>query len=169
MYKRIFGQRGLMWKVVVSTVPKNDLMIVLSYLGKLLLQICTRINFVMRNKLSHCNLRIVFQAKCKLINFFTFKDKISVFLCSGIVYKFKCGGCNTTYYGKTKHHFKVRMCEHLGVSALTGKRVKGDSNSAIKEHLFCNHSSGFDDFATLASNSNEFKLILMKFATFGTF
>ena len=25
-----------------------------------------------------------------------------------------------------------RMYKHLGVSALTGKRVKGDSNSAIK-------------------------------------
>ena len=25
------------------------------------------------------------------------------------------------------------MCGHLGVSALTGKRVKGDHNSAIKE------------------------------------
>ena len=52
----------------------------------------------------------------------------SYFLRSGIVYKFKCGGCNGTYYGKTKRHFKVRMCEHLGVSALTGKKV-------IKEHL----------------------------------
>ena len=24
------------------------------------------------------------------------------------------------------------MCEHLGISALTGKRVKGDDDSAIK-------------------------------------
>ena len=42
--------------------------------------------------------------------------------------------CNASYYGKTKRHFKVRMCEYLGVSALTGKRVKGDNDSAIKEH-----------------------------------
>ena len=60
----------------------------------------------------------------KLINFFTFKDKIPVFSRSGIVYKFKCGGWNATYYGKTKRHFKIRMWEHIGVSALTGKRVK---------------------------------------------
>ena len=150
-------------KIVASTVPKKDLMIVLPYLGKLLLQICTRINRVMKNKLRHCNFRIVFQSKCKLINFFTFKDKIPIFLHSGIVYKFKCGGCNDTYYGKTKHHFKVRMCEHLGVSALTEKRVKGDNDSAIKEqHLFCNHSSGFDDFSILASNNNDFKVTLME-------
>ena len=71
------------------------------------------------------------------------QDKIPVFLRSGIVYKFKCRSCNATYYGKTKRHFKVRMCKHLRVSALTGMRVKRDNDFAIKEHhLFCNHSSG---------------------------
>ena len=162
--KRIkeFLDRVLTRKVVVSTVPKKDL-IVLPYLGKLSLQIRTRINRVMRNELPHCNLRIVFQTKCKVINFFTSKDKIPVFLRSGIVYKFKCSGCNAIYYGKTKRHFKIRMCEHLGVSALTGKRVKGDNDSAIKEHhLFCNYSSGFDDFSILAGRNNDFKVTLME-------
>ena len=64
---------------------------------------------------------------------------------------------------KFKRHFKIRMCEHLGVSALTGKRVKGNNDSAIKErHLFCNYSSGFDDFCILASNNNDFKVTLME-------
>ena len=158
-----FLNRILTRKVVVSTVPKKDLMTVLPYFSKLWLQIRTRINRVMRNKLPHWNLRIVFQTKCKLINFFTFKDKIPVFLRSGIVYKFKCGGCNATYYGKTKRHFKIRMCEHLGASALIGKRVKGDNDPAIKEHhLFCNYLSGFDDFSVLASNNNDFKVTLME-------
>ena len=158
-----FLDRVLTRKVAVSKVPKKDLMIVLPYLGKLSLQIRTRINRVMRNKLPHCNLRIVFQIKCKLINFFTFKDKIPVFLRSGIFYKFKCGGCNATYYGKIKRHFKIRMCEHLGVSALTEKKVKGDNDSAIKEHhLFCNYSSGFDDFSILGSKNNDFKVTLME-------
>ena len=93
---------------------------------------------------------------CKISNFFTFKDKIQSFLRSGIVYKFKCGSCNATYYGKTKRHFKVRMCEHLGISALTGKRVKGDDDSAIKEHLlFCNQTPDFEDFSMLAANNND--------------
>ena len=73
------------------------------------------------------------------------------------------GGCNATYYDKTKRHFKVRMCEHLGVSNLTGKRVKGDNNFAIKEHhLFCSYSSGFGNFSILASNNNDFKFTLME-------
>ena len=57
---------------------------------------------------------------------------------------------------------KVRMCENW-VSALTGKRVKGDSDSVIKEHhLFRNYSSSFDDFSKLASNNNDFKVTLME-------
>ena len=55
------------------------------------------------------------------------------------------------------------MCEHLGVFALTGKRVKGDNDSAIKEHhLFCNLSTGFADFSILASSNNDFKVTLIE-------
>ena len=81
----------------------------------------------MKNKLPHCNFRIAFQTKCTLINFFVFKERTPVFLHSGIVYEFQWGGCNATYYGKTKRHFKVRMSEHLGFSAITAKKVKVDT------------------------------------------
>ena len=50
--------------------------------------------------------------------------------------KFQCGSCNATYYGKTKRRFKVRMCEHLGISALTGKRVKGDDDPPLKNIFY---------------------------------
>ena len=148
---------------VVSTVPKKNLVIVLPYLGKLPLQIHTRINRIMKNRLPYCNIRFVFQTKCNTSNFFTFKDKIPLFLLSGIVYKFQCGSCNATYYDKTKRHFKVRMCEHLRMSALTGKRVKGDDDSAITEHLLsCNRTPDFEDFSILATNNNDFKVTLME-------
>ena len=62
----------------------------------------------------------------QISNLFTFKDKIPLFLRCGIVYKFQRGSCNAAYNGKAKRHFKVRICEHLGISSLTEKRVKGD-------------------------------------------
>ena len=105
----------------------------------------------------------MFQTKCKISNYFTFKDKIPSFLSSGIVYKFQYGSFNATYYGKTKRHFKVRMCEHLGISALTGKRIKGDDDSGMKEHLlFCNHTHDFEDFSILATINNDFKSTLIE-------
>ena len=49
------------------------------------------------------------------------------------------------------------MCEHLRISALTGKRVKGDNDSGIKEHLsFCNHTPDIEDF------NDDFKVTLME-------
>ena len=63
------------------------------------------------------------------------KDKIPSFFRSDIVYKFQSGCWNAIYYGKTKRHFNVRVCEDLGICGLTGKGVKGDDDSDIKEHL----------------------------------
>ena len=63
-------------------------------------------------------------------------------------------------------HFKVTMCEHLEISALTGKSAKGADDSAIKdikEHLlFSNHTPDFEDFSILATNNNDFKVMLME-------
>ena len=83
---------------------------------------------------------------------------------SGVVYKFQCGGCNATYYGKTKRHLKVRISEHLGISHLTGKKTKTSHHlTAIQEHLlFCNHSPSYENFTILTSEENDFKLTLME-------
>ena len=84
---------------------------------------------------------------------------------SRLVYKCKCGCCNATYYGKTKRHFKVRICEHLGISLVTGKKVKIDNSKvkAIQEHLLCcNYSPSYEDFPILTRKSNDFKLKIME-------
>ena len=84
-----------------------------------------------------CNLKIVFTSPVRVKSFFTFKDKLPKMLLSGLVYQYKCGGCNATYYGKTKRHFKVRICEHLGISHLTEEKLKIDNRklTTIQEHL----------------------------------
>ena len=85
---------------------------------------------------------------------------------SGLVYKCKCGGCNATCYGTTKRHFKVRICENLGILHPTGKKVKIDNNklTAIQEHLLCccNYCPSFEDFSILTRESNDFKLKIME-------
>ena len=157
-----FSNRVLTSKIVLSKILKKDLMIVLAYSGKLSLQIHAKINRVKKNKLPYCNFRIVFHTKCKLINFFTIKDTIPVLMVLALFINLCVVAAVVPIIAKTKHHFKVRMCEHLEVSALTGKTVKGDNNSVIKEHhLSYNHLSDFKDFSILASNNNDFKVTLM--------
>ena len=80
---------------------------------------------------------------------------------SNLVYKFKCNSCNDIYYGKTKRHFKVRACQHLGITPLTRKKVKSPKESAAFDHIIRTvHNSGFDDFETLVKECDEFRLLL---------
>ena len=98
------------------------------------------------------NVLLVFTSPVRVKSFFTFKDKLPKMLLSGFVYKCKCGGCNATYYCKTKLHFEVRISEHLGISNLTGKKVKIDNKklTAIQEHLLCcSYSPTFEGFSIL--------------------
>ena len=63
--------RVLTLKVVVSTVPKKDLMTVLPYLGKPSLQVRTRINRAIKKKPPLLQFRTAIQTEWKLVNFFT--------------------------------------------------------------------------------------------------
>ena len=59
--------------------------------------------------------------------------------------------------------FKVRMCDHLGILTLTGKRVNSDDNSVIEEHLlFLNDTPDFEYSSIFVINYNNFKVTLME-------
>ena len=152
-------------KVVVPNIPKRNVFVKLPLLGSTSFRILKTLQKLFSDKLTTCNLKIVFTSPVRVKSFFTFKDKLPKMLLSGLVYQYKCGGCNATYYGKTKRHFKFRICEHLGISHLTGKKVEIDSNkvTAIQEHLLCwNYSPSFEDFSLLTWESNDFKLKIME-------
>ena len=78
-----------------------------------------------------------------------------------IIYCYTCGNCKVTYYVKTFRHFYTRAAEHMGISNLTGQRLKNVKQSAISDHLLkCNCAINFDDFSILATDCNKFKLLL---------
>ena len=60
-----------------------------------------------------------------------------------------CSNCKVTYYGKTYHHFFTRAAEHMGISNLTGKRLK-----SVKQ------SFDFDHLDIPASDANKFRLLI---------
>ena len=77
-----------------------------------------------------------------------------------LVYNFKCNSCNAKYIGKTKRHYRMRTSKHIGVSPLTEKCVKNNSQpSAVHDHiLFCKTVVCPEDFSILAKSSCNFKL-----------
>ena len=109
----------------------------------------------------YCSLKIVFQSKTRLSSLFRFKDTIPKEISSHLTYKFMCSCCNEPYYGESERHFFVRASEHLGMTPLTGKRVKNSKKSAIFDHILLNdHDASFEDFTIFLKENNRFKLHL---------
>ena len=74
-----------------------------------------------------------------------------------------CSRCNATYYGKTSHHFKVRVGEHSSISPLTNKRLKSKKSTVVKEHMVMwDQPVFFDNFKVLASGISEFHLKIIE-------
>ena len=146
---------------MVLKASKKELICVLPFLGKRSMQLRTRLVNSIVSNLKFCKLKVIFQSPCKLNSLFRYKDSLQKKIRSDIVYRYMCSNCKVTYYGKTYRHFFTRAAEHMGISNLTGKRLKCVKQSAVSDHLLeCNCSIDFDDFDILASDANKFRLLI---------
>ena len=72
-----------------------------------------------------------------------------------------CSNCNVTYCGKTYRHFFTRAAKHMGVSNLTGKRLKSIKDSAVSDHLLqSNYTIDFDHFDISVTDVSKFNLLV---------
>ena len=54
---------------------------------------------------------------------------------------------------------KVRVSENQGVSARTGKRVKGTLSTSVRDHILnCDHTVAWEDFSIIGRESNHYLL-----------
>ena len=156
---KIFLNKQFPQKILEHTVPKKKLFIVLPYLGISSLCLRTRLQRSISSNISFCEIKIIFKSSTRLANFFRFKGKIALCLCSNIVYTFMCGRCNATYYGESCRHFKVRVVEHSRISPLTNKRSKSKKSTVLKDHmLICDQPVSFGDLKVLGSSNSDFHL-----------
>ena len=140
------------------TVEKKILFLSLSYLGEISLQSRTKLRKSSKGLLDSCKLQIVFKSQRKLSSVFHFKDRLPFDLVSGVAYRYTCGRSNSTYYGETDRHLKVRSGKHNGISPLTFKKTKPSKESVILDHLLnCNNIPSFE-FTILTNGNNKFVL-----------
>ena len=111
----------------------------------------TNLSHHIKNKLSklskefckeNFNIKLIFSS-FNSKNYFSYKDPIPNDLESFLVYKLTCTSCRSSYIGKTCHHFKTRIEEH----------IKKDNSSHIFKHLQST-ATCFDSY-----NSLRFKII----------
>ena len=64
-------------------------------------------------------------------------------------FRFQCSDRSITYYRETKRHLKVKVGEHIIVSALIGERDSNKKN-VLKNHcLLSGHACSFNYFINL--------------------
>ena len=129
-------------------------------LGMISTELKVKLPKTFKQLLPVCDLRVIFKVSLRMKNYFNFTDKIKPELRSLLAYNLKHSSCNAEYIGKTKGHYRTRTSEHIGVSPLTGKFVKNNSQtSAIHDHMFfCIAAVCQEDFSILAKSSQNFKL-----------
>ena len=150
-----------------TKIEKEELIVSLPFVGKYSNEVKKKLKGLASTHLqSNFKISVVWSSGRTLRSFFAFKERIPMHLRSMILYRFTCDGCNSIYIGKTKRHFLVRACEHLGKSFLTGKGLTYNpsytNNTAVWKHL--NQSStcqaSLDSFDIIGGAKNDFFLKL---------
>ena len=142
------------------TASKKELIYILPFFGNKSLQLRTRLVNSIENNLKFCKIKLFSSHLVNWVYCSVIKIPIRKIHCD-IVYRCTCSNCKVTYYGKTYRHFFTRAAEHMGISNLTGKRLKCVKQSAVSDHLLeCNCSIDFDHFDILASDANRFRLLI---------
>ena len=151
-----FLNNRLTEKPVTLTAEKKQLVIVLPFLGKLSLDLKTRLKNSIIKNLPFYKVSVTFKSSTRISNFFQFKDKMPYCLRSNVVYKFSYSRCNVIYYGKTCQHLSVRVGEQSGFSPLTGKKIKVQNvYSSKRPYAFFYHVVYIDDFKILATSDSD--------------
>ena len=108
-------------------------------------------------------LRVILVNNNTIGNLFKFKDRLPTMLCSGIVYKYSCGGCDATYVGKSQRHLKTRISEHRGVSVRTGKPITRPAFSNIRDHAWdTDHRIIEDNFKIITKSTYNSDLSILE-------
>ena len=155
LVKKFFDKMNRV-RTPITTVPKQTFTIVLPYLGSISHKVKRNLRLLTKKHLPSSIITVIFKSPSRLSSVFNFKDKLPAYLVSGVIYKYTCCSCNATYVGKTKRHTHKRFSEHAGRSALTGKILKGQKSTTVRDHmLVCDNLVTRDNFEILGADSNN--------------
>ena len=83
------------------------------------------------------------------------------FLCTNVVHKFKCSGCNATCIGQTGHHLRTRIHKHHGLSSIIGNKIK-TTTSIYEQIQQTGHRANKTCFSTIFYTRNKCNLPILE-------
>ena len=162
-----FPDKSFKKRVTITTVPKKTLPLVSPYLGTQSLRLTKKHNKLFKEELQSGKLEIVFRTTQRMSSCFRFKEAIPRSLLSSVIYECKCPRCNSIYIGSTYRYWEKRLEEHLHMSVLTGKPLKGLQSFAPMLHAIdkCCIDNSSDDFRIIGKEE-DWHLIRLKESIF---
>ena len=115
-------------------VPKPIIFFSNYFLGDVSKLVETQLKALFSKYYPQINLRVVYKSVDRLGDHFRLKDPTLRDCMSCLIYQYTCESCNALYIGKTAQHFKIRICQHQGISFRTGASLAVPVNSHIRDH-----------------------------------
>ena len=116
--------------------PRKKIYVSFPFYGYISEKLKNEVNTLVNMRFPQVDLRLIFKNESSVGSLFTHKERLETFLCSNLVYEYKCALCNECYIGSTARQFGCRISEHRGVSVRTELPFSNNPNSAIYDHSF---------------------------------
>ena len=134
---------------------KQRMVFYIPFLGNHSFKICKSITKLSKSHYPDVKLQFVCKASKRLFLLFKYTDFFPPLVCSNVIYKHSCSGCNATYYGRTSRNLKIRCFERLGLHKSRGIRASSSSLSIWDHIKHSGHSGTLEDFSIVRKFDNS--------------
>ena len=121
-------------EVLDFNVPRAKIYFSCIYLGEMSKFIVKELKQIVSQSYPQIQLMVVFKSHSTIGGHFGFKDRQPQMCKSNLIYKYTCERCKAFYIGKTEQQLALRISEHRGISARTGKKFASTPKSDIYDH-----------------------------------
>ena len=146
-------------------VPRDVQYISLPFLGHHSYNLRNRLQSIFKLHFPQVNARIILSNKNTIGSMFPTKDRLPMNVCSNVIYRFQCktgDECTSSYIGSTTRRIGERICEHMGVSFLTGNKLSDPRSSIFNHCLKTGHRITEDSFEILGGCREEENILLLE-------
>ena len=145
-------------------VPRDIHYVSLPFLGHHSYSLRNSLQSLFKFHYPQINVRIILSNKNTIGSLFPTKDRVPFTLRSNVIYKYQCESdeCSSSYIGSTTRRLGERVCEHLGVSFLTGARLSNARSSILDHSRDTGHPILKDSFKIIGGCKADDNILLLE-------
>ena len=143
-------------------VPRDIHYVSLPFLGHHSYNLRNSLQSMFKLHFPQINVRIILSNKNTIGSMFPTKDRVPFNIRSNVIYMYKCDGCTSSYIGSTTRRLGERVCEHMGISFLTGARTTNARSSILDHSRETGHPILKDSFKVVGGCRADNNILLLE-------